>query len=546
MSVHKLTDWIKEARHARLANEENLIRSFNLYGKEQLFKSMKHLMPCTHYDDVLEVRKEMKETNETCVAFLHGEENIRNFFSKKEVCHFRVVKEKAHKRGHWIFVSHTPFIADMTKFCFRDAQFTVKTKWSVNNVQGIHRIHFVTKRIRRCTYSNELCMRFCLKESPAFYAIEVIPVGGQQAIKYSHNVYVKHLFTSIGLVRGFLQSVSHTSPTLQIRAENARERKPKTLERDDVKGLCGKNYTVTEKTDGLCMDAVIDIAGFLILQCENAKENNTQISFPKKWTKTLFRGEFVAYTTPKQYHVFDCILPSGRKDLEHASRMRNAHEIIADMSCESDGDVVLYVKKFHVFEKDTLAETCDAIMNQEKVCDVDGLIFTPTTTMPLLKWKPPCLNTIDFRLRRVVQRNRTLQDGNFISRKMVFFSLWVGAREGRDGSRGTKRKYTLLENIYHEHHFVPITKHPEMSTCEDGYCCIPVDETGTMYCKTKTGWNGSRISDNAIVEMMFDPKETHEKRWVPLRVRDDKRAPNSYTAAYSVWNTLCEPIQLLM
>ena len=119
----------------------------------------------------------------------------------------------------------------------------------------------------------------------------------------------------------------------------------------------------------------------------------------------------------------------------------------------------------------------------------DGLIFQPVNEQyragpcpTVLKWKPPSHNSVDFRLRVVIQ-NRT---GMLRERKG---ELYVGG----------------LDTPFSD---MKVTKKLER-------------------------YNGK------IIECRYD---SGRMEWIFMRERTDKSFPNSYATADSVWNSILEPV----
>ena len=50
------------------------------------------------------------------------------------------------------------------------------------------------------------------------------------------------------------------------------------------------------------------------------------------------------------------------------------------------------------------------------------------------------------------------------------------------------------------------------------------------------------IKNDMILEMSYNPQNPNDSLWQPLRHRDDKIFPNKFTTAYSVWNTIQNPV----
>ena len=134
----------------------------------------------------------------------------------------------------------------------------------------------------------------------------------------------------------------------------------------------------------------------------------------------------------------------------------------------------------------------------------DGLIlsredegYTPGRCDTLLKWKPPTLNSIDFRLKITSDPPR---EGELKKKKYNLMVLVDGSRE---------------ETSYAEIH--------------------PTD-------LKKDGFNPSEF-DNKIIECNYiRVGSSFEFRM--LRQRTDKTKPNTYSTAQNVWESICKPLEI--
>ena len=136
--------------------------------------------------------------------------------------------------------------------------------------------------------------------------------------------------------------------------------------------------------------------------------------------------------------------------------------------------------------------------------DTDGLIlsredegYTPGRCDTLLKWKPPSLNSIDFRLK--------------IDSK--------GAKEGELGGK----KYCL------------------MVLADGSREEISMAEINPKYLK-KDGFNPSDF-DNKIIECVYT-RVGKGFEFKMLRQRTDKTKPNTYSTACNVWKSICKPLEI--
>jgi len=170
----------------------------------------------------------------------------------------------------------------------------------------------------------------------------------------------------------------------------------------------------------------------------------------------------------------------------------------------------------------------------------DGIIFTHSkkkiidigaeSDTPILKWKPPNLNSIDFVIKfskikkyfsnsRFILSNEDIQINGILYRKVYFYN----------GTRGGKlHQFTLHKN---DHALIKI-------------------KDNKIY-----DINNDEIKDNTIVEVVYDKdfSEDTNLNWKILRTRYDKtekyyssnftkKAGNNSSIAYLIWKTIIHPV----
>ena len=133
----------------------------------------------------------------------------------------------------------------------------------------------------------------------------------------------------------------------------------------------------------------------------------------------------------------------------------------------------------------------------------DGLLFTAVhepykigSCDTMLKWKPPELNTIDFRLRQQVVRTHDGQVSTAASDKLPLFDMFLGN--------------------------TPTPQHPGK---EIKYAVFTPENKAFL----------DTMPDGKIAECKWD-KKAKEWRW--LRYRDDKDTPNHMHIIPSLWNSI--------
>ncbi len=210
--------------------------------------------------------------------------------------------------------------------------------------------------------------------------------------------------------------------------------------------------------------------------------------------KTLLDGELLLSTESGQisyeYHAFDILYYGGtnltRKPfIERLESARYAVESIVPF-----GESSISLKKYYTdgtfFERSSDAYKEYASLPEGRA---DGLIIQPSGVYKnneTFKWKPPEELTIDFRYQRTESEN--------------VFNLLVG--------KGNE------EIIF-----------------------TPKGFKGTVTVQNAV-IDGTEITD-LIVESKWDQDN---KTFVPIKIREDKVAPNYINVAYNVWNDITHPI----
>jgi mRNA-capping enzyme len=217
---------------------------------------------------------------------------------------------------------------------------------------------------------------------------------------------------------------------------------------------------------------------------------------------TLLDGELVEDKLPNgvrpRYLAYDIMQLCGRPDLarcDHATRLQCIQaEVVAPRDhAAQQGSLDKLAEPFSVRLKQfwDVKETRWVLEKfvPKVTHENDGLVFNPLEDPyqpgqcpALLKWKPPSLNTVDFRLA-VVEEGRP----GMLKEKVG--QLWVGG--------------------YH----------------------VPFSQINLKRNKEARNHNGK------IVECSWSPEG-----WTFLRIREDKSFPNSYTTAVSVCASIKEPV----
>jgi mRNA-capping enzyme len=283
---------------------------------------------------------------------------------------------------------------------------------------------------------------------------------------------------------------------------------PVSMDKKNLQLIRAKPYRVSWKADGTRYIMYIRGKGeVFLLDRDNSVFSCPVLTFPSRaetghLADTVLDGELVEDKLPNgvrpRYLVYDIMQLSGRPDIvrcDHATRQRCIQEeIIAprDIAVQH-GSIDKQAEPFSV----RLKQFWD-VRDTRWVLDRfvpklthgnDGLVFnplqdpyTPGQSPSVLKWKPPSLNTVDFKLA-VVEIDRP----GMLKEKVG--QLWVGGYQ------------------------------------------VPFSQIDLKRNKEARNYNGR------IVECSWSPHG-----WTFLRLREDKSFPNSYTTAASVCSSIKEPV----
>lgn len=321
------------------------------------------------------------------------------------------------------------------------------------------------------------------------------------------------------------------------------------------------NYAVTDKADGE--------TAFLLLNNGNAFIIKSSMDVSRIPAKTaskgtcLFEGELV---DDRLLLLYDCLFFEGT-DMRSQSLQQRLECIEAILPEKAPNDPAAFgkvvsallaeqgaglaiTKKLYLFPKGVAVE--EVYKLSLRLWDGmpglpykrDGLIFTGidqfyTASLrdqayPILKWKPPELNSIDFYVEFWKKPNGTTDiffdktTGSVPSdRPFILMKLFVGRRRG-----GREYPVPFLEK--EGRHRAVLYVDPEDQ--------IPRDVAGAP------------IEDGTVVEMVYDTSHgtaPPERRWRVLRTRHDKtfnvkqnkkQYGNNEDVAGKIWDTICNPV----
>jgi hypothetical protein len=363
-----------------------------------------------------------------------------------------------------------------------------------------------------------------------------------------------------------------------------------------------KRFVVTEKADGLRHMMFINNEGriYLISQGMNIKFTGA-ITKNKNAFNTLFDGELVLHDKNNNfinyYLAFDIYIINnydlrGNKFMVYQdekgydeSRYYLLRKIISELDDVSvvDGLVSPINISFKTFYPDNelandIFDGCRTILGYEKLgiypYNIDGLIFTHCdygvgsnkigvagpkeniTWNYSFKWKPPEFNTIDFMVTVVKENGEqnihtSIQDGKNMSGtsdtiEYTKIILRTGFNEAVDGYINPCQD-VIDDNIEEEFEkkggkTLPYQFYPtEPFDINAGMTNIVLKYNSNNEAIMKTEEN-TVFYDNDIVEFSYDMSREPGFRWIPLRVRYDKKFPNKYETANSNWKSIHFPV----
>lgn len=357
-----------------------------------------------------------------------------------------------------------------------------------------------------------------------------------------------------------------------------------------------KNYTVTEKADGirklLYVSREKEGKVYLIDQNMNVQYTGLKVkSDRRELMGSLFDGEHIINNKLGEfYNVFACFdvymmggkdvrsLPfyeAGNTNVRHAIMTKGIKELNDSYEKKSATAVKITTKRFFIGEGDEIFERCRTILSEVEAGKfeyiTDGLIFTPAnmavggetvsnvkkTWEAMFKWKPPEYNTIDFLVstKKNEQQNdyignifnegtSTLKGADITQYKSLI--LRVGFDEKKHGYLNPAedviddRLPSYKENLDDEETYKPIPFYPTKPYDPNACKCNVVLTEGSydvqhMMTEDKT----ETFEDDTIVEFRYDKTKEPGFNWIPIRVRYDKTAEykaggKNYGNAYHV------------
>lgn len=252
-------------------------------------------------------------------------------------------------------------------------------------------------------------------------------------------------------------------------------------------------------------------------------------------------------------YVFDaCIVDNVYIDkLNYMCRISKAKEYINEHKLNN----VFIVKNYYVIDKDKFDELLNYIYNNDvsKYTNnyVDGAIFQLINKpyfdkLPIsYKIKKRCLNTIDFLLKYdkhndifLLYLSGDIYDNNYNTQCLVHehnnISTNISDNNKHNNISTSYNKYyqTLFASpLYDDVHYYKVSNEWN----KKGYSPRLIQEINNIIGNIR---NNKEQYNNTIVEMSL----TEDNKWVPMRIRKDKRYPNGYKVGLSNCGIMFSPI----
>lgn len=332
---------------------------------------------------------------------------------------------------------------------------------------------------------------------------------------------------------------------------------PVSFKRNHLALLKKVKYSVTEKADG--DRAILFINNNGILYIIKSSLDIVKVGLVnKEFSNTLIDGEFLNYknTLSKETNLFlsfDISFYKNR-DLKGDSEfnLEKRHNLLKKVVESKFGVLIKSEKRFSMkvevkeFRFGELSEAAEEILKRfddpgKRPYEIDGLIYTPVdepyplknTKNPILKWKPPELNTIDFLAQQVGFLEDKTNTGKFVQ----VWHLRVSTTEENAGKFEKPEGKLLVEPIKTNKWFKKFVRLFQPSGSLDAF--ETVVDSGAL------SKDNQRFFNNTVIEFRYSKKDS---RFIPIRTRWDKtnaplrKGPNFETIALDTWNSIIFPV----
>jgi len=363
--------------------------------------------------------------------------------------------------------------------------------------------------------------------------------------------------------------------------------KPVTLERTNMidpseYGAISilSEYTVTEKADGERLLMYINEVGNVYLINNTFRVEDTGLKASADAYNSLIDGEYITCnkrrdTTKKGlYAAFDIYYIKNKKvtDLPLIDKNASRYKYLKSLESliNSKDNAIEFIVKNHITSDNILLD-CKNILENVKSYpyEIDGLIFTPAKlavysyyankAVPItdnmkwdrvFKWKPVEQNTIDF----LIQEGKEIMiDGQKYKEIKLYVGYNASQWEQISPEEGLRLKYDkdyAKQNRTQRTSYIPKLFKPTIYYSPGiEIAHIKINHNGELRAD-----NGDKIEGESIVEFKYilDEKIPIGRRWIPLRVREDKtriykqgklsKTANELGVAINIWRSIHLPV----
>jgi hypothetical protein len=363
--------------------------------------------------------------------------------------------------------------------------------------------------------------------------------------------------------------------------------KPVTLERTNMidpseYGAISilSEYTVTEKADGERLLMYINEVGNVYLINNTFRVEDTGLKASADAYNSLIDGEYITCnkrrdTTKKGlYAAFDIYYIKNKKvtDLPLIDKNASRYKYLKSLEglINSKDNAIEFIVKNHITSDNILLD-CKNILENVKSYpyEIDGLIFTPAKlavysyyankAVPItdnmkwdrvFKWKPVEQNTIDF----LIQEGKEIMiDGQKYKEIKLYVGYNASQWEQISPEEGLRLKYDkdyAKQNRTQRTSYIPKLFKPTIYYSPGiEIAHIKINHNGELRAD-----NGDKIEGESIVEFKYilDEKIPIGRRWIPLRVREDKtriykqgklsKTANELGVAINIWRSIHLPV----
>lgn len=383
---------------------------------------------------------------------------------------------------------------------------------------------------------------------------------------------------------------------------------PVTLERVNVRNVSKESniitinnyYSVTDKADGQRNLLFINDIGDVYTINQKMKIKFTGLQAPTL-NNSIFDGEYIKHNSEHQlletpiYAIFDIYFYQGndvrnrilsnpaiaKGGLLFSDYSEGRWQLLEKIKFDSPGlftstritntpIIVLKTFSFCYKTKDSIFNKSNEVLSQAKLQQtyyVDGLIYTPIlfgvaqakegefppilysgkTWNRVFKWKPPDDNSIDFKVKFLKEKGKSVDYIGYEIVNSVTYSYKIGILEvgisesdllASDACKSLynikRKKDSVKDKGKHSVTSTPFK--PKINYSESAnQVKLYFSSDAVVRCVQ----DNTEIKENDIVEFSYT---LSKNSWVPLRSRLDKTFPNYYTVANSVWSSIQFPI----